>query len=291
MSQNEIRTKKLWTILEIINWGTKYLADKGIESPRLTIELILSKILSASRIDLYLNYEKPLTQVELSELKIALKRIISGEPLQYLLEETQFLNHKIKLTKKVFIPRPETEILVATVFENFKEFQQKSFNIIDIGCGSGAISIALAFFFTNSIVTAVDIDPFAIEQTNENAKLLNLTNINCFQLDILKTTPKGKFDIIVSNPPYIPIDEYRVLPVQVLKEPKIALTDGADGLTFYKRYAEIFPEILSPNGSFFLEVGWNQAETVCSIFRANGYEVEIKKDFQQIKRIIYSIRL
>lgn len=290
MSQNEIKAKKQWTILEIINWGTKYLAAKGTESPRLTIELILSKILSSSRIELYLDYEKPLTQAELFELKIALKRITAGEPLQYLLEETQFLNHKIKLTKKVFIPRPETEILVATVFENFKEFQQKPFNIIDIGCGSGAISIALAIFFPHSTITAVDIDPFAIEQTNENAQLLNLHNINCFQLDILRTTPKGKFDIIVSNPPYIPLNEYRVLPVQVLKEPQVALTDGADGLTFYRRFAEIFPTILSSNGSFFLEVGWNQAETVCSIFRAKGFDVETKKDFQKIKRIIYSIR-
>jgi release factor glutamine methyltransferase len=290
MSQNEIKTKKVWTVLELIDWGTQYLRDKAFESPRLVIELLLSKVLNLSRIELYLNFEKPLTSVELSTIKSYIKRLLSGEPLQYILGEVQFLNFKLNLLKKVFIPRPETEILVATVFEVYKELRDNQMKILDIGCGSGAISIALADFFRNSKIIAIDIDSNAIEQTLENANSYNLKNIECLKIDILKTIPEGNFDIIVSNPPYIPWAEYENLPPHIKKEPKHSLTDGADGLTFYRRFAEIFPTLLSPNGSFFLEVGWNQSESVASIFREKGFDVLIKKDFEKIKRIVYSIR-
>ncbi len=284
------QNKKVWTVSELISWGTNYLNDYKIESPRLSIELLLCEILSCTRLDLYLNYDKPLNPRELKELKSKIKALLCGKPLQFVLGWTQFLNYKIFLCKKVFIPRPETEILVKFALDKYKNRKEEPLSILDIGCGSGAISIALADFFKNSKVLAIDVDKDAIEQTKENAERHSLKNIQLHRMDILKEVPSEKFDLIVSNPPYIPILEYYELPKHVLDEPKLALTDGSDGLTFYKRFAEIFPKILNESGNFFLEVGWNQAEAVAEIFANSGFDVDIKKDFQGIKRIVYSNR-
>lgn len=287
---NRKENRNAWTIAEIIKWGTQYLADKKIESPRLTIELILCDILKLTRLELYLNYAMPLKSNELNLLKTKIKELLRGFPLQYVLGWSQFLNYKILLNKKVFIPRPETEYLANLVRVSLKHKKDEKLKILDIGCGSGALAIALADYFKQSEVYAIDIDENAIEQTKENAKINKVENLAVFKMDILEEKPNEHFDIIVSNPPYIPLSEYEVLPKEVKKEPKFALTDGNDGLTFYRRFAEIFPEILSDKFAFFLEVGWNQAEVVSKLFYQKDYEVKIENDFQGIKRIVYSIR-
>jgi release factor glutamine methyltransferase len=287
---NPTEKSEIWTIGKVLNWGTEYLGKKSIESPRLTIELLLCDILSSSRLDLYLSFDKPLSSEELQSLKSKIKRILKGEPIQYVLGWTQFLNYKILLRRNVFIPRPETEFLVSFIRNSLKSHCDKPLQILDIGCGSGAISIALADFFKNSQVLAVDIDENAIIQTIENGKLNKIENIQVQQLDILNKIPQQKFDLIVSNPPYIPFEEYKTLPKHIKNEPKIALTDDGDGLKFYRRFTEIFPVLLNNNGSFFLEVAWNQAEQVSNLFRTKDFDVLIEKDLQGIKRIIYCIR-
>ncbi|MEJ5287303.1 MAG: Peptide chain release factor N(5)-glutamine methyltransferase [Candidatus Kapaibacterium sp.] len=281
---------KIWTINDIILWGIGYLKEKNIDSPRLSIELLLCQILGLSRLELYLYFDKPLTPNELSQLKILLKRLTKGEPLQYILGWTQFLSYKILLNKKVFIPRPETEMLVNLVCSHYKHKKDEALKILDIGCGSGAITIALADFFKNSEVTAIDIDDNAIAQTEENIDYHKLTNATVLKLNILKELPEGKYDIIVSNPPYIPLNEYKELSPQVLKEPKVALTDDSDGLTFYRRFANIFSKILTETGNFYLEIGYNQADSVSKLFLSQGFQIKIEKDFQNIKRIIFSNR-
>ncbi|MCX7908707.1 MAG: peptide chain release factor N(5)-glutamine methyltransferase [Ignavibacteria bacterium] len=287
---NRYESNRNWTISEIIHWGTSYLNKKGCESPRLSIELLLCSVLNTTRLDLYLNFDKPLKKKELDELKSKINLLLRNEPIQYILGWTQFLEFKLSLSRKVFIPRPETEQLVKFIIKKNESKQERKMSILDIGCGSGAISIALASFFRNSQVLAIDIDTNAIEQTKENALLNNVSNIETMELDIFKCVPEGSFDIIVSNPPYIPISEYSELPPQLQNEPKIALTDEKDGLSFYKRFAKIFPRMLKEDGSFYLEVGWNQANLVSEIFAKEGFSVQIEKDFQGIKRIVYSIR-
>lgn len=196
MSQEQ--NKKLWTVSELINWATEYLNAHNLESPRLSIELILCEILSCSRLDLYLNYDKPLNTEELTELKSKIKSLVKGKPLQFILGWSQFLNYKIFLSRKVFIPRPETEILVKLVLDSYKKWREEALSILDIGCGSGAISIALADFFKNSKILAIDVDQNAIEQTKENAQRYSIKNIQLLRMDILKDVPPDKFDIIVS---------------------------------------------------------------------------------------------
>lgn len=287
---NRDEDKKIWTVSDIINWATGYFSEKKIESPRLTIELLLCDILNLSRLDLYLNHDFPLKPLELKTLKSHIRRILSGEPIQYILGWAQFLRYKILLNKKVFIPRPETEQLTNLILSTLKDRRESVRKILDIGCGSGAISVALADFFRNAQVLAIDSDLNAIEQTKENAYLNKVTNVNVFKMNILEQFPKDKFDVIVSNPPYISKDEYEELSPQVKKEPKSALTDYSDGFTFYRRFAQIFQNLLNECGSFFLEVGWNQAEYVSKLFSTKGYLVYAKEDFNGFKRIIYSIR-
>lgn len=289
MNQTEYNPQhsgNLWRIIDIITWGTKYLKDKGFESGRLLIELLLAYVLNCKRIDLYLNYEKPLTDNELTHLKNALKRLLNHEPLQYIVAETQFLNLKILLNRRVFIPRPETEMLAKQIMDDFKAQQQSRLQILDIGCGSGAIALALAKYFPNSNVLAIDISDDALNQTEENAKVNSIANITTKKLDILENLPDGKFDIIASNPPYLSIEEYTNVEPNLLFEPRNSLTDDSDGLRFYRRFAEIFPELIATNGKFYLEIGYNQAEQVAQIFMEHKFTVKFLLDFNTIKRII-----
>lgn len=276
----------LWRIIDIISWGTEYLKEKGFESERLLIELLLAYILNCRRIDLYLNYEKPLTNKELSDLKMALKRLLNHEPFQYIIGETQFLDLRILLNRRVFIPRPETEMLAKQIMDDFIARQQAHLQILDIGCGSGAIALALAKYFPLSCVLAIDISDEALSQTEENARLNSISNITTKKLNIIENLPSGKFDIIVSNPPYLSIEEYRNVEPNLLFEPKESLTDNSDGLCFYRRFAEIFTELLASNGKFYLEIGYNQAEQVSKIFAKRGFTVKFLLDFNAIKRII-----
>lgn len=276
----------LWRIIDIISWGTEYLKGKGFESGRLLIELLLAYILNCRRIDLYLNYEKPLTDSELDNLKTALKRLLNHEPLQYIVGETQFLGLRILLNRRVFIPRPETEMLAKQIMDDFIAQRQANLQILDIGCGSGAIALALAKCFPRSRVLAIDISDEALSQIEENAKINSISNITIEKINILEDSPDGKFDIIVSNPPYLSTEEYQNVEPNLLFEPKESLTDDSDGLCFYRRFAEIFPNLLAPNGKFYLEIGYNQAEQVAQIFAKHKLTVKFILDFNTIKRIV-----
>lgn len=277
---------RLWRIIDIISWGANYLEEKGFASSRLIIEILLAHILMCKRIDLYLNYDKPLTKDELAQLKITLKRILNHEPLPYVLSETQFLEHKILLNHRVFIPRPETEILAKQIIEDFKNKMHSPLKILDIGCGSGAISIALAKYFVNSNILAIDISDEALRQTEENATVNSIMNITIKKIDIIGSIPEGKYEIIVSNPPYLSIEEYASVEPNLLFEPRESLTDGADGLRFYRRFSEIFPVLLASDGKFYLEIGYNQAEQVAKIFAERKFAIRFIQDFNAIKRIV-----
>ncbi len=276
----------LWRIIDIISWGTEYLKEKGFESGRLLIELLLAHVLHCKRIDLYLNYEKPLTGNELNNLKVVLKRLLNHEPLQYIVGKTQFLDLEILLNRRVFIPRPETEILAKQVMDDFNAQQQARLEILDIGCGCGAIALALAKYFPRSRVLAIDISDEALNQTEENAKINSISNVITKKLNIMDSLPDGKFDIIVSNPPYLSAKEYRDVEPNLLFEPKESLTDDSDGFSFYRRFAKIFPELLAVDGKFYLEVGYNQAEQVAQIFAKHKFIVKFLLDFNAIKRVI-----
>jgi release factor glutamine methyltransferase len=274
------------TIIDVIKLGTDYLHKKNIESSRLNMELILCDVLKCERIELYSKYDKPLNEKEIATAREKMLKIADGVPIQYALGTTKFLNFHINVNKNVLIPRPETELIIELIKKDYPQNDQ-SYNILDIGCGSGCISIALAEYFKNSKVFAIDISDEAIDTAKANADINGVKNIEFYNLNILKKIPKTKFDIIVSNPPYISISEYGELESNVKEyEPRLALTDDADGYTFYSRFSQIFKGMLNPDGVFYLEIGWGQAERIISMFGVTNFLVDVSKDLSGISRII-----
>lgn len=274
-------------MIDIIRWGTDYFTEKNIDSPRLTIELLLCKILECERISLYTNFEKPLSDDELYRLRELIKRRIKREPLQFILGKTKFYDSDLFLNNSTIVPRPETELLVEYADKIIKSNPEIEY-ILDIGTGSGCTAIPLAKRYPDKNFHAIDINPKALILAEKNAIYNGLKNINFYELDILKMTPNQKFDLIISNPPYISQVEYQILEPEVLYyEPKEALTDNSDGLTFYRRFSEIFREILESNGKFILEIAYNQSDEVFQLFNQKGYKVNFFKDWNSINRIVF----
>lgn len=278
-----------WTLLDIVKWGTEYFREKAIDSPRLTIELLLCKLLSYQRIDIYTHFDKPLLHAELKALKKMIKRRVKREPLQYILGEVNFCGLNIFVDPSVLIPRPETELLAE---EAKKEFdKEQNINALDIGTGSGCIALALAEHYPNIRIDAIDISDEALQTAKENAKRTGLKNIDFYQMNILAEMPNTEYDLVVSNPPYIPEDEFLDLQEEVCRyEPKIALSDNAGGLTFYDRYAEIMHKILKPSGRFLLEIGFNQSEYIKRAFLDKDLKLQFIADGSGKPRIVKGIK-
>ncbi|MBI5324502.1 MAG: peptide chain release factor N(5)-glutamine methyltransferase [Ignavibacteriae bacterium] len=281
----DINQKKNWTVIDIINWGTDFFRLKGIESPRLCIELLLCHILNFERIDIYLQHDKPLTQSELDSLRDLVKRKAEREPIQYIIGKTQFYGLEFKVNKNVLIPRPETEILVEEVLKYKRNFSEPK--ILDIGAGCGNISICIAKNWEEASVIGIDKSEEAVKLSIQNSNILKIENIKFELMDIMENIPSGKYDLIVSNPPYIKKSEYVTLMPEVLKyEPSEALTDNKDGLTFYRRFAELLPSLLNNNGMYFLEIGYGQSEKVSELMTKSGLKFDFIEDFNKIRRVI-----
>lgn len=286
-------TTNAWTPLSIISWGVDYLKGREIDSPRLTIELLLSHTLQCRRIDLYTNFEQPLTPAELSHFKQLLKRRLDREPLQYILGKTEFMGLEFHVTPAVFIPRPETEKLVETVLEECRRRADhvSLLNIFDIGTGSGNIPISLAHFDLRVECESCDISPDALVVARQNAILHGVTGrIRFVQQDILQWSPRESpsFDIIVSNPPYIAIGEYMNLQPEITRfEPREAATDEKDGLIFFRRIASLMPGLLKTDGACFVEIAYNQGTEVMTLFKEVFHEVTVLKDYSGNDRVVW----
>ncbi len=290
MSEHPTIHTKIWTALELLKWGTGYFSEKNIDSPRLTMEIILCEVLECSRVQLYLNYEKPLTGGELAKLRIMTNKRANREPLQYILGKTEFYGLPFFVDSSVLIPRPETEILVELAINNIKKITQESISVLDIGTGSGCIAVTLAKKLPKCRIVAIDVSAGALDIARRNAEA-NDVDVEFIRRDVLKEMKvKQPFDVIVSNPPYISSDEMtEIEPELALYEPQIALTDGGDGLEFYRRFSTLFNDILSQKGVFFVEIGYNQAEKVEALFSQN-FECRIHNDLANIPRVLQGKR-
>ncbi|MBS1536982.1 MAG: peptide chain release factor N(5)-glutamine methyltransferase [Bacteroidetes bacterium] len=287
MSEQSFNITKIWTALELLKWGTSYFIEKDIESPRLTMELMLCEVLKCSRIQLYVQYEKPLTDKELSDLKLMISKRVQREPLQYIIGKTEFYGLPFFVNASVLIPRPETEILVQKTIHYIQTLSEKSnLSIIDIGTGSGCIAICLAKHLMRNRIVGIDISESALKVARQNATT-NEVNVEFIRRDIFKELKvKQPFDIIISNPPYISSEDMQELEPELLNyEPKIALTDSSDGFEFYRRFVKIFKDILSIGGTFFLEFGFGQSDKILELFTCD-YECIIHNDLSGIPRII-----
>jgi len=247
--------KKVWRVIDLINWADQYFSLKGNDNPRQEIEWMLTDILDCNRFDLYLRFEEPLTSDQLELLHQWVKRRVKKEPLQYITGHCEFYGRTFMVNKDVFIPRPETEQMVDVAIGMLKDTNKPT--ILDMGTGSGCIAISLAKEIPGSKITAIDISTVALEVAEINADIHHAA-VHFEEMDFLMNPYNKKFDMIISNPPYIPLVEMNTLMDDVrLFEPHIALSDGADGLLFYQRFAMVAPAMINSGGHLILEVGLN----------------------------------
>lgn len=282
------------TVLESINLSADYLTKKGIESPRLNAELMLAHILNCKRFDLYLRFDQPLTEIETVQYREALRRRGEFEPLQYITGRVEFYGIELKVNKSVLIPRPETELLVDAILK--LSDKSAKLKILDIGSGSGNIPIALAKNLPEAELVAIDISDEALEIAKENAVSNLLENrISFFKMDALTNNLDfpHKFDIIVSNPPYVSAEDFTGLQKEIIEyEPKQAVTDNSDGLEFYRNISSKTKEILNDGGKLFFEIGMDQAADVETILKNNSFnDISIIKDYAGIERVIYGSKI
>jgi len=278
---------KIWRIIDLINWTKSYFKEKGFENPRSEIEWLLSSLLNCNRTDVYLRFEEPLSQTQLSTLRDWVKRRVEKEPLPYITGSCDFYGREFSVNKHVLIPRPETERLIDTVIDKLKSI--KSQYILDVGTGSGCIATTLGLELPGATVLGLDISDAAIGIANENKENLSVENVSFQELDFLNNIPDGPFDLLVSNPPYIPQGEMEGLMNDVRDfEPKIALTDEKDGLVFYQRFAEIGKDLVRTGGWIILEVGLgDHPQKAKTIFQNTGYgEPKLIKDYNGDDRVL-----
>lgn len=281
--------EKIWSILDILTWGRAYFEEKGVDSPRLTMELLVAHVLKKQRIELYTQFDRPLAEGELTTLRAMIKRRAAHEPLQYITGETEFYGLTLAVTPAVLIPRPETELLAEYVIKRVRDStnaDESEIGILDIGTGSGCIALALAKHLPRAAVFGLDVSDDALRLARGNAERHALSNVQFGKINILEAQPKRRFGVIVANPPYIAVEEIEELEPEVrAHEPRIALTDGSDGLRFYRRFSEIFPSMLAEGGWFVVEMGFGQSTQVEEIFAEVGYQTTIVNDLAGIPRI------
>ncbi len=274
------------TVLEVIQRSTDFLARKGVESPRLQVELLLAHVLRVPRLQLYLNFERTLAKTELEAIRGLVKRRGSREPLQHIVGATSFCGLEIAVSPDVLVPRPETELLAEKAWCHLQALAGRGsdrLTALDFGTGSGCLALALAAHCPAVEVCAVDISPAALAVAQENARRHKLSErIRFLAGDGFAALPPGlRFDLLVANPPYIPSGDIPHLQPEVRDhDPRTALDGGPDGLEFYRRLAREAPAFLQVAGRAMLELGNGQAEPVQEIFAAHKWIVErIEADY------------
>ena len=299
------------TVLEAIQKSAEFLGKKGVESPRLQTELLLAHLLKLPRMNLYLNFERALTPAETGALREMIKRRGSREPLQHITGTISFCGFEIAVNKNALVPRPETELLAEAGWTFLVTCHSSPVTAIDFGTGTGCVAIALAAKCPGANIVATDISADTLALATANAVKNNVAERIEFvegdgfpalgdvrqasRLPRLEAqrpdaggTPALLFDLIISNPPYIPTAEIETLQPEVRNfDPRAALDGGADGLDFYRMFAAQTKPFLKPAGKIMLEFGDRQAEAIRKLFEIKKWIVEeIKSDYSQRERIL-----
>lgn len=276
------------SVLEVLTSTTAYFKDKGVESPRLNIEHLLAHILGKTRMDLYLEFDRPLGDTELNALRELVKRRSHGEPLQHLLGTVEFHGRVFTSDSRALIPRPETEELVALLL---KMELPADARCLDVGTGSGIIALTLAAERPEARVQAVDRSPNALTLARENATRLGLNGRVEFLTGDLLAECAGPYDLIAANLPYIPVGDIAGLSREVQYDPMMALDGGRDGLEIVARCVAQAHGKLVPGGRLALEIGHDQAGRVRDLLEKEGFtSIEAIKDHQDFERFVLAVR-
>ena len=273
-----------WTLLRLLRWSTEYFAGKGVANPRLDAELLLAHSLQLDRVGLYLNFDRPLTAEELDRVRPLIKRRGQREPLQYLLGRTEFWSLEFEVSPAVLIPRSDTEILIEEALSHADEQGL----LLDVGTGSGAIGVSLATELPGWQVEALDISTAALAVAGRNADRHAVAErVQLLQGD-LADLPRRKYDLIVSNPPYIAAEEWDGLMPEVrCYEPQSALLAAHQGLDCYQKLAVQVPSRLKPGGWLLVEIGCRQADSVRQLLISAGLQdVYVRDDYAGNPRVV-----
>jgi release factor glutamine methyltransferase len=279
----------LKTVQQILTATAGYLQKHGIESPRLNAEHLLAHILAKKRIDLYLEFDRPLSDRELDPLRLLMKRRAAGEPLQHLLGTAEFHGRSFLCDKRALIPRPETEHLVQLLITHPPFAAAKPARILDAGTGSGVIALTLAAEWPNAEIDAIDISPAALALAAENAARLALTDRVRFIQSDLFSAISGPYDLIVANLPYIPAAEIPTLSTEVRHDPHSALDGGPDGAALIRDFVAEARSHLNPGAWIALEIGAGQAPSLMEHLRLLAYShITATTDYSGINRFLFA---
>jgi release factor glutamine methyltransferase len=264
-----------WTIRRLLEWTKPFFDRKGLDEPRLAAEILLAKVLGCARLELYTRFDRVPSEEQLAAFRSFVNRAADHVPIAYLVGFKEFYSLEFEVTPDVLVPRPETEMLVERSLEVIAARSQPVC-FLEIGTGSGCIAVATCKHAQSVRFVATDVSPGAIDVAKRNAETHGVTEriefVECFGLDLPNDAlAEGGFDALVSNPPYVAESEVADLPRNVKDhEPHIALHDGADGLSFYRTFANDAARVLKPSGLVLVEVGDTQAGAVKQIFEAAG---------------------
>jgi release factor glutamine methyltransferase len=289
--------EELKTVRELIQAAAGYLQQKGVESARLNAELLLGDILGLSRIDLYLQHDRPVVGPERERFRELIRRRSRGEPLQAIIGTAEFYSRPFKVAAGVFIPRPETEVLVERCVELLCPPDRRLLSpvAVEIGTGSGVIAVSLAAEIPALEVWATDEDPEAVRLASQNARRLGVdARVHVLQGDLFRPLPErlaARVDLLVSNPPYVRTGELAGLPVEVRRhDPRQALDGGADGLHYYRALAAGWGRWLRRGAAVAVEIGADQQEAVQETFRRGDCrEVTTRLDLAGLPRVVSGI--
>ena len=274
-------TDEAWTPLRLIAWTQGFFARSGVDAPRLTAEILLAHALTCDRIRLYLDFDKPLGAPELSAFRELVRRRAAGEPTAWLTGRREFLGHAFQVTPDVLVPRPETELLVEAALGRLPPGGA----LLDLCTGSGCIAISVALARPDARVVATELSPAALAVARENATALG-AKVEFLEGDLDGPIPEGeRFDVIVSNPPYVPTGEIAGLSREVRKEPRMALDGGVDGLETLRRIVSCAPSRLRREGLLVVEMHESHATSLPALCRAAGFaDAEVGRDLASLPR-------
>ena len=283
----------VWTIARLLTWTTDFFREHDIENPRLDAEVLLSAVLGKDRMYLYVHFDEPLEPAELAQFRVSVKERAARMPLAYVLGRREFMGLDFRVTHDTLIPRPDTEVLVQCAVDFLRaraENGADDLRIADVGTGTGAIALSALHYMEGTCADAVDISPAAAAVARENAEALGLLERIEIQVGDLLTPLAGRsYDMILSNPPYIPSADIAGLMPEVRSyEPHLALDGGTDGLDIYRRLTAEAPALLKAGGGIAVEVGIGEAHDVAALMEAHPRIVrtETLKDLGGIERVV-----
>lgn len=280
---------KNWTIRDLLAWATRDFAGRGLETPRLDAELLLAEAMPCKRVDLYLRFEEGPAEPVLARFREAVRRRRNREPVAYIVGRKAFHELELAVGPGIFVPRPETELLVDEAITRLKSLHPSGIKILDLGTGSGAIALALLHALPALTAWAVDRDPRAGQAALANAQALGLQDRFLYREGDLfaPVMDQAPFDLITCNPPYVPTGEIpNLMPEVKDHEPRLALDGGPDGLDLVRRVLREAPEFLKPGGWLLFEVGEGQAQTVAELAGPLLSHEATRDDLRGIPRIV-----